>query len=105
MTGVLDGLNERQLRLTSDALLASQVVLVPVFVVLWFNRARYAPPSAALVFIAAAITDWLDGYLARLVRASQHSSSRQRRSYVMPRHNLHNSAAVRFHPVMVPKDK
>ena len=48
--------------------LAWQVVLVPVFVVLWFSTARWAPVSAALVFIAAAITDWLDGYLARLVR-------------------------------------
>ena len=48
-------------------MLAWQVVLVPVFVVLWFSTSRYAPAAAALVFIAAAITDWLDGYLARLV--------------------------------------
>ena len=64
--------DERRLQLTADMLhTPSQVVLVPVFVVLWFSTARYAPPSAALVFIAAAITDWLDGYLARLVRACQ----------------------------------
>lgn len=44
-----------------------RVVLVPVFVVLWFSPSHYAPAAAALVFVAASITDWLDGYLARLV--------------------------------------
>ena len=45
-----------------------RVVLVPVFVGLWFSPAHYAPAGAALVFMAASITDWLDGFLARLVR-------------------------------------
>ena len=45
-----------------------RVVLVPIFVGLWFSPAHYAPTAAALVFIAASVTDWLDGFLARLVR-------------------------------------
>ena len=44
-----------------------RILLVPVFVCLYFLKARLAPITAAIVFIAAAITDWLDGFLARKV--------------------------------------
>ena len=44
--------------------------MVPAFVGLWFDGGASAgrPPAAAAVFIAAAVTDWADGYLARRVR-------------------------------------
>jgi hypothetical protein len=45
----------------------SRLILVPVFVALWFNPHRLAPLTAAIVFILAAATDWLDGFLARKV--------------------------------------
>ena len=38
---------------------------MPLVVVLFYWRHPWANPLAALVFIAAAFTDWLDGYLAR----------------------------------------
>ena len=42
-----------------------RIVLVPVFVVLFYVEAPWSSYAAALVFGAAALTDWLDGYLAR----------------------------------------
>jgi CDP-diacylglycerol---glycerol-3-phosphate 3-phosphatidyltransferase len=43
-----------------------RIVLIPVFVVVFYIEAPWAPYVAPLVFGAAALTDWLDGYLARL---------------------------------------
>ncbi|TCT24245.1 CDP-diacylglycerol--glycerol-3-phosphate 3-phosphatidyltransferase [Thiobaca trueperi] len=42
-----------------------RIILVPVFVVLFYVEAPWSSYAAALVFGAAALTDWLDGYLAR----------------------------------------
>ena len=42
-----------------------RIVLIPVFVVVFYVDAPWAPYAAAAVFGAAALTDWLDGYLAR----------------------------------------
>ncbi|MDX1573524.1 MAG: CDP-diacylglycerol--glycerol-3-phosphate 3-phosphatidyltransferase [Methylophaga sp.] len=42
-----------------------RVLLIPVLVVLYFVPHASAPVLATAVFILAAITDWLDGYLAR----------------------------------------
>ncbi len=42
-----------------------RIVLVPVFVLLFYLPVEWARFSCALVFSVAAITDWLDGYLAR----------------------------------------
>lgn len=39
--------------------------LVPVLIVCWYAGHTHAPIATAIVFITAAITDWLDGYLAR----------------------------------------
>jgi CDP-diacylglycerol--glycerol-3-phosphate 3-phosphatidyltransferase/cardiolipin synthase len=43
-----------------------RILLIPVFVVVFYADAPWAPYVAAAVFGAAALTDWLDGYLARL---------------------------------------
>jgi CDP-diacylglycerol--glycerol-3-phosphate 3-phosphatidyltransferase/cardiolipin synthase len=43
-----------------------RILLIPVFVIVFYADAPWAPYLAAAVFGAAALTDWLDGYLARL---------------------------------------
>jgi CDP-diacylglycerol--glycerol-3-phosphate 3-phosphatidyltransferase len=42
-----------------------RIALIPVFVGIFYVPARWAPFACALVFTLAAITDWLDGFLAR----------------------------------------
>lgn len=42
-----------------------RLILVPIVVILYYFPARWAHLSATIVFILAAFTDWLDGYLAR----------------------------------------
>jgi CDP-diacylglycerol--glycerol-3-phosphate 3-phosphatidyltransferase/cardiolipin synthase len=42
-----------------------RILLIPVFVAVFYIDAPWAPYAAACVFGAAALTDWLDGYLAR----------------------------------------
>jgi len=42
-----------------------RIALIPVFVVIFFLPWPWAARACALVFALAAITDWLDGYLAR----------------------------------------
>ncbi|MEW8013580.1 MAG: CDP-diacylglycerol--glycerol-3-phosphate 3-phosphatidyltransferase [Candidatus Sedimenticola endophacoides] len=42
-----------------------RIVLIPVYVVIFYLPWQYATQACALVFALAAITDWLDGYLAR----------------------------------------
>ena len=42
-----------------------RVMLIPVLVLVWFIPMQYAGELAAIIFIAAALTDWLDGWLAR----------------------------------------
>ena len=42
-----------------------RIVAVPLFVALFFWGGPWGDPLAALVFILAAATDWIDGYLAR----------------------------------------
>ena len=38
---------------------------IPIFGVIYFMPFHWAHPLAAMIFLFAAITDWLDGYLAR----------------------------------------
>ena len=47
---------------TPNLLTLLRIALIPVFVVLFYLP---APVMAAIVFTVAALTDWLDGYLAR----------------------------------------
>ncbi|MEW7978579.1 MAG: CDP-diacylglycerol--glycerol-3-phosphate 3-phosphatidyltransferase [gamma proteobacterium symbiont of Phacoides pectinatus] len=42
-----------------------RIALIPVYVVIFYLPWQYATQACALVFALAAITDWLDGYLAR----------------------------------------
>ncbi len=42
-----------------------RIVLIPVFVLIFYLPVGWARIGCALVFALAAITDWLDGYLAR----------------------------------------
>jgi CDP-diacylglycerol--glycerol-3-phosphate 3-phosphatidyltransferase/cardiolipin synthase len=46
-------------------LTVGRIVAVPLVVVLFYWTHPWSNPFAALVFIAAALTDWMDGYLAR----------------------------------------
>jgi CDP-diacylglycerol--glycerol-3-phosphate 3-phosphatidyltransferase/cardiolipin synthase len=42
-----------------------RIALIPVFVVIFYLPVPWARPACALVFTVAALTDWLDGWLAR----------------------------------------
>jgi CDP-diacylglycerol--glycerol-3-phosphate 3-phosphatidyltransferase len=48
-----------------NALTVGRIVLIPVLVVLFFTPGTWPKLAAASVFALAAMTDWLDGYLAR----------------------------------------
>jgi len=50
---------------TPNLLTLLRIGLIPVFVVVFYAQATWARPVAALIFAVAAITDWLDGHLAR----------------------------------------
>ena len=51
---------------TPNILTMLRIVLIPVFVVVFYIDAPWAPYVSAAIFGVAALTDWLDGYLARL---------------------------------------
>lgn len=42
-----------------------RILSIPIVVVAYYLPFHWAHPLAAIIFILAAITDWLDGYLAR----------------------------------------
>ena len=50
---------------TPNFLTLLRIVLVPVFVIAYYLPYVWANVLATVVFVLAAITDWLDGYLAR----------------------------------------
>ena len=51
---------------TPNKLTVLRMILVPIFMVIYMVEAiPYHTGIAALIFIIASITDWLDGYLAR----------------------------------------
>ncbi len=45
-----------------------RILLVPVFLGLFYLPVSWSAQACAYVFAAAAVTDWLDGYLARRLR-------------------------------------
>ncbi|HIE53586.1 MAG TPA: CDP-diacylglycerol--glycerol-3-phosphate 3-phosphatidyltransferase [Chromatiaceae bacterium] len=48
-----------------NLLTLSRILMIPVFVSIYFFVGDWNHQAAALVFLLAAFTDWLDGYLAR----------------------------------------
>jgi len=42
-----------------------RILLIPVFIAAYYLPFRWAPLLATTLFVLAALTDWLDGYLAR----------------------------------------
>jgi len=55
---------------TPNVLTLLRIVLIPVFVVSYYLPWKYAGALATAFFLLAAITDWLDGYLARKLNQS-----------------------------------
>jgi CDP-diacylglycerol--glycerol-3-phosphate 3-phosphatidyltransferase len=47
-----------------------RVLLIPVFVLLFYLPFSWSPLAVSAVFAFAAATDWLDGYLARVLQQS-----------------------------------
>lgn len=45
-----------------------RISLIPIFVVIFYWPVKWGPLATALVFAIAALTDWLDGYLARKLK-------------------------------------
>jgi len=45
-----------------------RIVLIPVLVVVYYLPGKWVPLLSAAVFGLAAVTDWLDGYLARRLK-------------------------------------
>jgi len=50
---------------TPNLLTLLRIILIPVFVAVFYIDTPWAPYAATMTFGAAALTDWLDGYLAR----------------------------------------
>ncbi|MHB1951359.1 MAG: CDP-diacylglycerol--glycerol-3-phosphate 3-phosphatidyltransferase [Acidiferrobacteraceae bacterium] len=48
-----------------NSLTLLRLVLIPVFVLIYYSSWHWSHLATALVFLLAALTDWLDGYLAR----------------------------------------
>lgn len=53
-----------------NALTVFRMGLIPVFVLVFLLPFRWAAIASAAVFVLAAVTDWLDGYLARKLNQS-----------------------------------
>lgn len=45
-----------------------RISLIPIFVLLFYLPFSWAPMATAIVFAIAALTDWLDGFLARKLK-------------------------------------
>ena len=43
----------------------TRVLLIPLIIMVYLSEIKMANILAAVVFLVASVTDWLDGYLAR----------------------------------------
>lgn len=50
---------------TPNLLTLLRIFLIPVFIAAYYLPLHWAPLLATVLFVLAALTDWLDGYLAR----------------------------------------
>ena len=50
---------------TATSLTWFRIAAIPMVVLVFYSPFPWARPAAAMVFMLAAITDWLDGYVAR----------------------------------------
>lgn len=50
---------------TPNLLTLLRIALIPVFILVYYLPFAWAPLLATVLFVLAALTDWLDGYLAR----------------------------------------
>ncbi len=50
---------------TPNLLTLLRIALIPVFILVYYLPFAWAPLLATILFVLAALTDWLDGYLAR----------------------------------------
>ncbi|MDG1034908.1 MAG: CDP-diacylglycerol--glycerol-3-phosphate 3-phosphatidyltransferase [Luminiphilus sp.] len=51
-----------------NILTLTRVLCIPLLVAVFYFAGPFAGPAAAVIFVLAAITDWLDGWLARLLK-------------------------------------
>ncbi|PCS21864.1 CDP-diacylglycerol--glycerol-3-phosphate 3-phosphatidyltransferase [Candidatus Enterovibrio escicola] len=57
------------MRLNTPIILTlTRIALIPFFVVAFYMPYQWSAPVAALIFVIAGATDWLDGYLARTLK-------------------------------------
>lgn len=47
-----------------------RILVIPFLVIVFYSSASWGHLAAALIFTFASITDWLDGYLARVLKLS-----------------------------------
>ena len=55
---------------TPNLLTLLRIVLIPIFIGAYYFPRPWAPLLATVLFVLAALTDWLDGYLARRLNQS-----------------------------------